>query len=156
MANMVKRSAYWPFRAFDDLWNDFTILKFPSIEFPRIDIKEDEKEYSITAEVPGYSREEINIEVNNGVLNISSEHKEDKEEKKKDYIYKERSERSFRRAIRIPENIRAEEMNATLNNGLLTLVIPKKELPPPKKIEIKAPEEVKKLEVKEPQPERKE
>ena len=153
---MVKRSAYWPFRAFDDLWNDFTILKFPSIEFPRIDIKEDEKEYSITAEVPGYSREEINIEVNNGVLNISSEHKEDKEEKKKDYIYKERSERSFRRAIRIPENIRAEEMNATLNNGLLTLVIPKKELPPPKKIEIKAPEEVKKLEVKEPQPERKE
>ncbi len=149
MASIVRKSAYWPFRAFDDLWNDFTILKFPSIEFPRIDIKEDEKEYSITAEVPGYTKEEVNIEVNNGILTISSEHKEEKEEKEKDYIYRERSERSFRRAIKVPESIKAEEMTATLDNGLLTLHIPKKELPAPRKIEIKAPEEVKKLEVKE-------
>lgn len=148
MANIVKRSVYWPFRAFDDLWNDFTILKFPDVEFPRIDIKEDDKEYSITAEVPGYTKEEINIEIDNGVLNISSEHKEQKEETKKDYIYKERSESSFRRSIRIPDNIKTEELDARLDNGLLTLHIPKKELPAPRKIEIKAPEEVKRLEVK--------
>ena len=157
MTSIVRRSSYWPFRAFDDLWNDFTILKSPSIEFPRMDIKEDEKEYSITAEVPGYTKEDVNIEVNNGMLIISSEHKEEKEEKEKDYIYKERSERSFSRAIGVPDNIKAEEVNATLDNGLLTLHIPKKELPAPRKIEIKAPEEVKKLEVKaETQPEKKE
>jgi HSP20 family protein len=150
MTSIVRRSNYWPFRALDDLWNDFTVLRFPAIEFPRLDIKEDDKEYCITAEVPGFTKEEINIEVNNGVLNISSEHKEEKEEKeeKKGYIYRERSERSFSRSIRIPENIKTEDMDARLDKGILTLRIPKKELPPPKKIEIKAPEEVKKLEEK--------
>ena len=70
-------------------------------------------------------------------MTISSEHKDEKEEQKEGYIYKERSESSFSRSVKIPENVKAEEINASLDNGLLTLTIPKKAPVEPKKIEIK-------------------
>ena len=76
------------------------------------------------------------------MLTISSEHKEEKEEEKEGYIYKERSHRSFSRSLRIPEHIKPEEIEAKMENGLLTLSIPKKEPQPPRKVEIKSDEEL--------------
>jgi len=152
--SLVKRNTYWPFRVldtlFEDVWDpfEFTLVKMPTIQYPKLDIKEDEKEYTATLEVPGYKKEDINIEVNDNILTISSTSKEEKEEEKEGYIHKERFESSFSRSFEVPENVTAEEIGAALNNGLLTLHIPKKELPPPKKIEIKVPEEPKKVEVK--------
>ncbi len=105
--------------------------------FPRMDIKEEEKEYIITAEVPGFKKDDINIEIRNDVMTISSEHKEEKEEKKEGYIYKERSHRAFSRSFRIPEGVTAEEVSAKLEDGILTIHIPKREPEKPKKIEIK-------------------
>ncbi len=123
---------------FDDFWEpDFTLLKLPTLNLPIIDIKEEESEFVLTAEVPGFKKEDINIEIRDDTLTISSEHKEETEETKEGYIYKERSHRSFTRSLRIPENISAEEIEAKLEDGLLTLHIPKKEPEPPKKIEIK-------------------
>ncbi|HUX98767.1 MAG TPA: Hsp20/alpha crystallin family protein [Candidatus Deferrimicrobium sp.] len=153
--SMIRRNVYWPFRVldsfFDDVWEpfDFTLLRIPEMEYPKLDIKEEDKEYLITVEVPGFTKEEVNIEVNDDLLNISSEHKEEKEEEKEGYIHRERFHRSFSRSLRIPENIIPEDIDAKLENGLLTLKLPKREPEPPKKIEIKDPEELKELENKE-------
>lgn len=157
--SMIVRNANWPFRIvdsfFDDLWEpDFTLLRFPMVQFPSLDIKEADNEYTITVDAPGYTKEEINIEVKDDILTISSEHKDEKEENKEGYIYKERSERSFSRSIRIPKNVNAEEVNATLDNGLLTLTIPKKEPVEPRKIKIQNLEALPEGEVKEPEPEK--
>ena len=141
--SMVKRNVYWPFRImdsfFDDIWEpDFTLTRLPVLDFPKLDIKEGENEYTITVEAPGYSKEDLTLEVKDNVLRISSEHKEEKEEETKGgYLYKERTERSFSRALRIPENVKAEDINATLENGILTLTIPKRDPVEPRRIEIK-------------------
>ncbi len=146
--SIIRRSRHWPFRLldsfFDDFWEptDMTLLKIPEMRIPRLDIKEEDDIFSITAEVPGYNKEDLNIEIHDDVLTISSEHKEEKEEEKEGYIYKERSHRSFSRSLRIPEHIKPEEIEAKMENGLLTLSIPKKEPQPPRKVEIKSDEEL--------------
>ncbi|MFX1293519.1 MAG: Hsp20/alpha crystallin family protein [Promethearchaeota archaeon] len=153
--SIIRRNEFWPFRIldsfFDDFWSipDFTLLKIPRISFPRLDIKEEEKDYVIMAEVPGYSKEDIKIEVKNDLLTIYSDHKDEKSEEKEGYIYKERYHRSFHRSLRIPENITYEDISAKLEDGLLTLHIPKKEPKPPKRIEIKEHKELKDTEIKE-------
>ena len=152
--SIIRRNRYWPFTVmdpfFEDFWEpfDFTLMKSPKMNFPKLDIKDDEKSYHVLMEVPGYAKEDINIEITDDLLTISSEHKEEKEEEKEGYIYKERSHRTFSRSLRIPENIIPEEIEAKLENGLLTLEIPKKEPEPPKKIEIKEDADPKELEVK--------
>ncbi len=140
--SIIRQNRYWPFRIlddfFDDFWNipDFTLLKIPRMTFPKLDIKEEDGNYVIMAEVPGFSKEEINIEVKDDLLTIFSEHKEEKEKEKEGYIYKERSNRSFSRSLRMPDHITSEEIKAELKDGLLTLSIPKKEPEPPKRVEI--------------------
>ncbi|NVM27918.1 MAG: Hsp20/alpha crystallin family protein [Candidatus Helarchaeota archaeon] len=160
--SIIRRSRYWPFRIlndfFDDFWDvpDFTLMRIPRMTFPKLDIKEEEGNYIITAEVPGYSKEEVNIEIKNDMLTIFSEHEEKKDEEKAGYIYKERSHRSFCRSLRIPENITHEEIKADLKDGLLTLRIPKKEPKLPKKVEIEEHKELTDMEVKEAETEEKE
>ena len=140
----IIRRRHWPFRImdsfFDDFWDwdipDFTIMRMPRMQFPKLDIKEEDKSYLLTAEVPGFSKDNINIEVKDDMLTIFSEHKEELDEEKEGYIYKERSHRSFSRSLRIPEGFTPEEITAKLEDGLLTLHIPKKEPKPPRKVEI--------------------
>jgi len=151
----MRRRDFWPFELLDEFLEDFwrptnlTLLKFPRLQFPRLDIKEDEKSYTIIAEVPGYSKEDLNIEVKDDTLTISSEQKEEKEEKKEGYILRERTQRSFCRVLRIPEGITHKDISAHLDKGLLTITIPKKEPIPAKKIEIKTSDTSKNVEVKE-------
>ncbi len=154
--SIIVRSNYWPFKVmdslFDDTWEPLTLFEIPELKLPKLDIKEEDKEYIVSAEVPGFNKEDIKVELNDDVLTIASETKEEKEETKEGYIYKERSHRSFSRSFTVPGNLRPEEINAKLENGILTINLPKKEPLPAKKIEIKTPEEPKELEVKEPLP----
>ncbi|NVM53284.1 MAG: Hsp20/alpha crystallin family protein [Candidatus Helarchaeota archaeon] len=160
--SLIRRGRNWPFRVFDDIFEDFwepfdfSIVRTPRVVFPKLDIKEEENEYRITAEVPGYAKEEINIELHDDTLTIFSEHKEETEEEKEGYLYRERSHRSFTRSFKIPDKITHEEIVAKLENGLLTLRIPKKEPEPPKKVEIKEHELLEDMEVKETETEEKE
>ena len=146
--SIIRRGRYWPFKILDsflgDFWDfpDFTLMRMPRIKSPLLDIKEKGEIYVLTAEVPGFSKDDINIEVKDNMLTISSEHKEEKEEEKEGYIYKERSHRSFSRSLRIPKGITPEEITAKLEDGLLTLHIPKKEPKTPRRISIESPKEL--------------
>ncbi len=140
----IIRRRHWPFRImnsfFDDLWDwdipDFTLMRVPRMQFPKLDIKEEDESYLLTAEVPGFSKDDINIEVEDDVLTIFSEHEEEKEEEREGYIYRERSSRSFSRSLRLPEGFTREEITAKLEDGILSLTIPKREPKPPRKVEI--------------------
>lgn len=151
----IMRRRNWPFDILDDVFEDFwkpssfALMQFPElavprIQFPRLDIKEGEKDYIITAEVPGYAKDDINIEIKGDTLVISSEMEEQKVDRQEGYLVRERSQRSFSRLIRIPEGTKTEDISANLDKGILSIAVPKKEPIAPKKIEIstKASDEI--------------
>ncbi|KUO73980.1 MAG: heat-shock protein Hsp20 [Clostridia bacterium BRH_c25] len=88
----------------------------------RVDIKENEKEYIVEADLPGVKKEEINIELNNDRLTISVARNEEKE----NYIRKERRSGSYCRSFHV-ENVVEDKISAKFENGVLSMVLPKKE-----------------------------
>lgn len=92
----------------------------------RVDVQENEKEYLIEADMPGVSKDEINIELNEGRLIISIQREENVDEEKKNYIHKERRFSSMSRSIYLPD-AKSEDIKAKLDNGVLNIVIPKVE-----------------------------
>jgi HSP20 family protein len=93
---------------------------------PSVDIFEDEKTIQVKADLPGVKPEEIKIEVENGVLTLSGERKLEKEEKKDGYHRVERVYGSFTRSFTLPEAVDGENIEAKYNEGVLTVVLPKR------------------------------
>ena len=102
---------------------------------PAVNIKETDSSFGIELAAPGKKKEDFNIEIDHNVLTISSEEKAEKEEKEGKYTRKEFSYSSFRRAFTLPETVNTENINATYENGILNVALPKREeaLPKPKR-----------------------
>ena len=109
-------------------------------KMPAVDVIESEKGYEITADLPGMEEKNIEIKVTDGVLTMTGERQEEKEEKKKDYYLQERSFGSFQRSFELPESVDPEKIEASFKKGVLTVKLPKKPeaQKPAKKIEVKA------------------
>lgn len=103
---------------------------------PRVDVKEDEKALTVTAELPGVDQKDVSVELKDGVLSISGEKKAEKEEKNETYYRVERSYGSFCRSFYLDEKVDAEKIEAKFKDGVLTLTLPKKPEEQPKKIPI--------------------
>jgi HSP20 family protein len=106
---------------------------------PAVNIKETDSSFGIELAAPGKTKEDFNIEIDHNVLTISSEEKSEKSEKEETegkYTRKEFSYSSFRRAFTLPETVNTESINATYENGVLNVTLPKKEeaLPKPKRL----------------------
>ncbi len=103
---------------------------------PAVNIKEGEKNFSLELSIPGFKKEDFNIEVDNDVLTISSEVKAEKEVKEEHYTRREFRVSSFKRAFTLPETVDADHINAAYEDGILKLTLPKKEeaLPKPKRL----------------------
>jgi HSP20 family protein len=99
---------------------------------PPVNVKETEKQYEIELAVPGRSKKDFNISAENGILTISSENKEEKQQKEKDYTRKEFSYSSFTRSFSLPENANEEEIKANYSDGILKLEVAKKVAGQPK------------------------
>ena len=99
---------------------------------PAVNVKESEKNYEIDVVAPGRSKKDFNISAENGVLTISSEMKEEKEEKEKDYTRKEFSYSSFTRSFVLPENANEDDIKANYADGILKLEVAKKNISQPK------------------------
>jgi HSP20 family protein len=93
--------------------------------FPVVDAAESEKEYRITAELPGMTDKDVEVALANGVLTLKGEKKEEKEEKEKDYYMSERCYGSFHRSFPLPEDVDAERVEAKLKDGVLTVLLPR-------------------------------
>ncbi|NNF20263.1 MAG: Hsp20/alpha crystallin family protein [Flavobacteriaceae bacterium] len=104
--------------------------------FPAVNIKENEKDFELELAIPGQKKEDFNIEVDNNVLTISMETKNEEETKEENYTRKEFSYRSFKRAFTLPETVDEDKINADYSDGILRFTLPKKEeaLPKPKRL----------------------
>lgn len=92
---------------------------------PAMDLVEKEKEYEITAELPGIDEKSVEIKVANRALTIKGEKTEEKEEKQKDYYLSERRYGSFQRSFALPDGIDADRIEARFAKGVLTVTLPK-------------------------------
>jgi len=134
-------------RAINTLFDDFFRgIDFGPMEtgmskfYPRIDMAEDDKNITITAELPGLDEKDIEINLSKDILTIKGEKKEEKEEKGKERYYMERSFGSFQRMISIPAEVDTNKVDATFKKGVLSITLPKlaKAKEAQKKIQIKA------------------
>ncbi|MBD3230515.1 MAG: Hsp20 family protein [Candidatus Lokiarchaeota archaeon] len=115
---------------------------------PKMDIKEYDDKYDVLVEVPGFDKEDIEIEINNNILTIKSEKKTKKEEEDEEgnYVYRERSYMNFSRKLRLPENVHSDDIKASMEKGVLKVELHKGEVEPKKKIEISETKEPKEKE----------
>lgn len=117
-----------------DFWN----VDYAPAFNPRLEVKETDKDFRLTMEVPGMKREDIHIEVDKGMLRLTGEKKAEVDDKSDARCsYSERSYGSFERALRLPDNVDANAIHAKYSDGLLELTIPKREEVKPKALEIK-------------------
>ncbi|MBN1635681.1 MAG: Hsp20/alpha crystallin family protein [Deltaproteobacteria bacterium] len=93
--------------------------------YPRIDMTEDEKSITLTAELPGMEVKDIEISLTKDVLTIKGEKKSEQEEKGRDSYYMERSFGSFQRTFPISEEVNTEKADAVFKKGVLHITLPK-------------------------------
>jgi len=146
--SLVRRSTN-VFDPFADFWDPFDVFRsvvpaaasstdrdtaaFANV---RIDWKETPEAHVFKADIPGVKKEEVKVEVEDGnVLVISGERSKEKEDKSDKWHRVERSSGRFLRRFRLPENAKTEEVKAGLENGVLTVTVPKAEV---KKPEVKS------------------
>jgi HSP20 family protein len=114
---------------FESLFDNFfpSVLQSDKNLFsPKVDIHEKENHYEILADLPGVKKEDINVSLQNGILSIeASMINEDTEEKEGKVIRRERHSGSFMRSFNVGNTIHQEDINASFENGVLTLVAPK-------------------------------
>ncbi|GAB2235047.1 hypothetical protein Droror1_Dr00004325 [Drosera rotundifolia] len=132
-----------------DIWDPFDgLLQSPLANLPssaretsefvnaKIDWKETPEAHVFRADLPGIKKEEVKVEVEDGnILQISGERSKEQEEKTEKWHRVERSSGKFLRRFRLPENAKLEEVKATMENGVLTVTVPKVE---EKKPEVKS------------------
>lgn len=130
-------SAYNPFRELEEMsrsfWNDTELTAF------RTDIKKQDGNYILEAELPGFKKEDISIDIDKDCLTISAEHKseENEDDKDKGFIRRERYYGSYSRSFNI-KGINGDAISASYNDGVLTLTMPEKtpEIPAARRLEI--------------------
>jgi HSP20 family protein len=104
---------------------------------PVVDICETPESYLVTAELPGLTKDDVNISYEDGILTIRGEKKQEKEEKRKNYHRVERSFGAFERSFRVPSRVLLDKVEAKFKDGVLHLMLPKAEEARPKEIPIK-------------------
>lgn len=134
-----------PFREMDDFFRSYNRALSPSLSgesslvtdwTPSVDITENDDEFLIKAELPEVNRDDIDVNINNGVLTLSGERKSKSETKNEKEHRIERFYGSFSRSFSLPDNVREEDIRAESKDGMLYLHLPKSEAEKPKKIKV--------------------
>jgi HSP20 family protein len=125
-------------RVFDSFWRGFGLpatseTPAPRTFAPRVDVSETETEYRVDAELPGIGEKDIHVTLEEGVLRIAGDRKEErvKEDPKRGFHHKESFRGSFERTLRLPEDADEKGVTASYKNGVLSVAIPKLPRPEP-------------------------
>jgi HSP20 family protein len=110
-----------------------------------VDIAEIENGYRIQAPVPGFKPEDVEVTFSDGVLTISARRSHEETRKEGRYMRREVAFGNYERQITLPGDIRAQDIKATFDNGLLTVEVPRAPRPQPMRIEIRPGEQAKQL-----------
>jgi len=149
MAELTKYRSVSPFRnlrremdrLFDDMY-PFRISEDEETEMtemwaPRVDMSENDEEYLIKADLPGVSKKDLKVNYEENRLTVSGERKKESVEEDRDYYRKERIAGTFMRSFTLPRRIKESEIDASFDDGVLTIHIPKVEVSKPKEVKIK-------------------
>jgi HSP20 family protein len=104
---------------------------------PAVDVAENDSNYTVTVELPGASKDDVHVELNEGILTIHGEKKSEREEKKERSRYVERSYGSFTRSFTLPRDADGDRLSASFKDGVLTITVPRSEAAKPRTIAIK-------------------
>ncbi len=135
-------------RSFDDLMRPFFPWTTTDIEqamalptrYAAVDLVDNGDSYTVTAELPGFTKDQVDVQVDKEGLSIKAECKQEKEEKQKNYLHRERAYSSMQRYITFPEEVVPAKVEGSMKEGVLELKVPKKEPKPeekPRKVELK-------------------
>ena len=133
--SLIKRNeANWLPSVFDDMFKTdwlggTTNVNSIGTSIPAVNIQESDENFTVAVAAPGKTKEAFNIELDNDVLTISSEEKKETETKgqKARFTRKEFSYSNFKRAFSLPETVDNEKISASYNDGVLEILLPKKE-----------------------------
>jgi HSP20 family protein len=103
---------------------------------PPVDISEDKDRITLTAELPGFSEDQVEVQMEGGVLTIRGERKFEDEKEGRNFHRLERSYGTFVRSFTLPNNVDRENIHASFNNGLLEIELPKREEARPRQIKV--------------------
>ena len=126
------RANYFPFGFENAMRPKFETFVNSQNQFPAVNIKENEDSFEILLAAPGLNKEDFSIEIDDNILKISSEFKQNEEVKDEKFSRREFNFSSFKRAFTLPETINEDKIEASYVNGILQLVLPKKEEALPK------------------------
>ena len=127
MLPTIAKRTFSPFLSnlFDD--DFFPVMANRTSSMPAVNIRENEKNFILELAVPGMDKKDLKIDINEDVLTISSETKNETEENTDGYKRKEFSFSSFCRSFYIPENVNKEKIGASYKDGILNVELPKNE-----------------------------
>lgn len=123
----------------ENLWNDWMDFSFPELDgklygrrgehIMRTDVKENEQEYEVNIELPGFKKDEVRAELKDGYLTVSAlkEVRNDQKDEAGKYVRRERYSGNMSRSFYVGENVTQDEIHAKFEDGILALKIPKKE-----------------------------
>jgi len=144
LARPVERSRGWDvFGDFDDLMGNWfrapaVMRREESARTPAIDVSETESAYVVKAELPGVSRSDLDVTINDGVLTINAERKEEKKDEKDGRVIRqERYYGKFVRSLRLGSDIDETKIEARYEDGILHLSLPKTAEVKPRKVDVK-------------------
>ena len=119
-------------RSIENLRRDMekAFTSFPPVSMPKMldlscDVIDEWKQFRVKLDVPGVAKKEILLNVSDNAIEVHAEHKEESEEKKMNYLRKERGHMSYDRIIPLPEKIDSEKVKSKLTDGVLEIVLPK-------------------------------
>jgi HSP20 family protein len=124
------------FRLFDTFFNEGGEDLATRTWTPAVDIQETDDAYRIHAELPGLTKDDIQITLENNVLRLSGERKLEKDVKQENYHRIERTYGTFSRSFALPTQVSPDKVEAKFENGVLTIVVPKAEQAKPRRINI--------------------
>jgi HSP20 family protein len=109
----------------------------PGVWIPPVDVFETPENIVLKADLPDVNKDEVDISIENNTLTIKGERKMEKEVKEKNFYRMERSYGTFSRSFTLPPTVAADKVDASFENGVLTLTLPKREESKPKQIKVK-------------------
>ena len=107
------------------------------LQFPAVDVREEDDKYVLEAELPGLTEEDVSVRIEDSLLVIESEKKDEETNEGPSYLFRERRQKSFRRTFSLPKDVDRESIEALFTNGLLVLTLSKVPEAKPRQIKIK-------------------
>ena len=126
-----------PYFPFETRVQEFGMLP---VRYAPLDFIDEGDHYNIHAELPGFNKENVDVQINSDGMTIRAKKETEKEDKKKNYLHRERAYSAFERSVSFPEEVDPSKAEGKMNNGILELKIPKKEPRPEaksRKLELK-------------------